>query len=216
VTLTADVEALAPEELVSRLGEEYGARLTLACSFQKEESVLLDILRTAAPEAHVFALDTGVLFEETYATWREFERFFDLEITAYQGPTLARQASLHGDALWARRPDVCCDLRKVGPLAVALGEADAWITGVRREQSPTRANAPKLGWDAKHGLWKASPLADWTEADVWRRITDRGLPYHPLHDRGYESIGCTHCTQPGSGREGRWAGTAKTECGLHT
>jgi phosphoadenosine phosphosulfate reductase len=89
------------------------------------------------------------------------------------------------------------------------------VTGMRREQSPTRANAPKLEWDEAHDCWKLNPLADWTEADVWRRISERDLPYNPLHDRGYASIGCTHCTEPGTGREGRWTGNDKTECGLH-
>jgi phosphoadenosine phosphosulfate reductase len=92
---------------------------------------------------------------------------------------------------------------------------DAWISGLRRDQSPSRATTPKLAWDEKHGLWKANPLADWSEQDVWRYIVEHDLPYNPLHDQGYASIGCTHCTAPGSGRDGRWTGSVKTECGLH-
>jgi phosphoadenosine phosphosulfate reductase len=123
---------------------------------------------------------------------------------------------VHGEALWERKPDLCCAIRKVAPLARALEDLDCWITGLRRDQAPTRADAPKLGWDETHELWKANPLADWDDAQVRAYIAERGLPYNTLHDHGYASIGCTHCTQPGDGREGRWSGTGKVECGLHT
>jgi phosphoadenosine phosphosulfate reductase len=208
-------EQLPPHELVGYLATTFGTDLALACSFQKEESVLLDMLLAADPKARVFALDTHVLFEETYGVWREIEKRYGIEIEAYSGPSLGRQAATHGDALWASNPALCCSIRKVGPLARALSGLDCWITGVRRDQSPTRADTAKLGWDEKHELWKASPLADWSDSDVWAYIRDRELPYNPLHDRGYASIGCTHCTAPGEGREGRWSGFDKTECGLH-
>jgi phosphoadenosine phosphosulfate reductase len=187
--------------------ERFHPRLALACSFQKEEAVLLDQLLEIAPDARVFALDTGVLFEETYDIWRTCEERYGITIEPFRGEWI--------DGLWARDPERCCALRKVEPLARALADLDCWITGVRREQSPTRAHAAELEWDAAHGLWKANPLASWTEKDVWREIHRRDLPYNPLHDHGYASIGCTHCTLPGSGREGRWAGLQKTECGLH-
>ena len=116
---------------------------------------------------------------------------------------------------WEHKPDLYLAVAKVEPLVRALGELDGWITGVRRDQSPTRANAPKLGWDAQHELWKANPLADWSDDDCWTYIRERGLPYNALHDRGYSSIGDTHSTLPGEGREGRWAGSDRTECGLH-
>ena len=103
----------------------------------------------------------------------------------------------------------------VEPLARALSDVDCWISGIRRDQSPTRADAPKLGWDERHELWKTNPLADWSADDVWTYIRERDLPVNELHGRGYASIGCTHCTQPGDGREGRWSGMEKTECGLH-
>ena len=106
-------------------------------------------------------------------------------------------------------------IAKVEPLNRALLDLDAWITGIRRDQSPTRATAPKLGWDETHELWKANPLADWSDDDCWAYIHERGLPYNALHDRGYASIGDIHSTMPGTGREGRWAGTDRTECGLH-
>ena len=133
----------------------------------------------------------------------------------FEGPSLGRQAAAHGDALWSRSPDLCCAIRKVAPLARALAGLDGWITGVRRDQSPTRAATPKLAWDERHELWKASPLADWSDDDVWTYVREHELPVNPLHERGYASIGCTHCTLPGDGREGRWAGDDKTECGLH-
>ncbi len=117
----------------------------------------------------------------------------------YEGPSLGRQAAVHGDALWERKPDLCCSIRKVEPLNRALAGLDCWITGLRRDQSPTRANAPKLGWDEAHELWKANPLADWTDEQCWAYIRERDLPVNPLHERGYASIGCTHCTRPASG-----------------
>ena len=123
--------------------------------------------------------------------------------------------AIHGDALWASNPTLCCSIRKVGPLGHALGGLEGWITGMRREQSPTRANAKKIGWDERHELWQANPLADWTEDAVDAYIAERELPVNVLHSRGYASIGCTHCTAPGTGREGRWTGSDKTECGLH-
>jgi phosphoadenosine phosphosulfate reductase len=210
-----DWEGMSAEEILRELLTAFPGRVSLACSFQKEESVLLDMLLSIDPGARVFALDTHVLFPETYAVWREVERRYGTKVEIYEGPTLARQAEIHGEALWERKPDLCCSIRKVEPLNRALGELDAWITGMRRDQSPTRANAPKIGWDEAHELWKANPLADWNDERCWGYIRERGLPYNELHDRGYASIGCTHCTQAGSGREGRWTGTDKVECGLH-
>ena len=195
-------------ERLSRAADEHAPKIALACSFQKEEAVLLDLLAQVRPDVRVFSLDTGVLFPETYAVWREVEERYGITIEPFRGEWV--------DGLWLTEPDRCCALRKVEPLARALAGLDCWITGLRREQSPTRAEAPVKEWDAKHGLWKLNPLVDWTEKDVWAYVMERGLPYNALHDQGYSSIGCTHCTLPGSGREGRWATTGKTECGLHT
>ena len=208
-------ESLSALEVVAALVERFGRRVALACSFQKEETVLLDMLLRVDPRARVFALDTGVLFPETYATWRAVEQRYGITIEAAQGPSLGLQAAAHGEALWERSPDLCCAIRKVEPLTRTLGELDAWIVGVRRDQTPTRAHVQKLAWDEQFELWKASPLADWCDECVWEYIHANALPYNPLHDQGYPSIGCTHCTKPGSGREGRWAGSEKTECGLH-
>jgi phosphoadenosine phosphosulfate reductase len=205
--MRTDADALDARELLAWALEAFHPKLALACSFQKEEAVLLDLLFELEPDARVFALDTGVLFPETYEVWRKVEQRYGTVIEAWRGEWV--------EGLWASDPGHCCHLRKVEPLGRALAPLDAWITGLRREQSPTRANARKLEWDEAHGLWKLNPLADWTEKDVWARIVERDLPYNALHDRGYSSIGCTHCTQPGAGREGRWAGLEKTECGLH-
>jgi phosphoadenosine phosphosulfate reductase len=212
---TADVEALDAGQVLGVMVEHFHPDLALACSFQKEEAVLLDLLLAIRPDARVFALDTHVLFPETYDVWRAVEKRYGIAIEVYQGPSLGRQAAAHGEALWASNPTLCCSIRKVEPLGRALAGLQAWITGVRRDQSPTRADTPKLGWDERHELWKASPLADWSDDDVWAYVRDRELPYNALHDRGYASIGCTYCTEPGAGRDGRWSGTDKTECGLH-
>ena len=212
----ADVEAMSAEEILALVVEAFPGRVSLACSFQKEESVLLDLLLAIDRDARVFALDTHVLFPETYDVWRAVEKRYGIEVEVYEGPSLGRQAAVHGEGLWERNPDLCCAIRKVQPLSRALADLDCWITGMRREQSPTRAGAPKLGWDATHELWKANPLADWDDARVRTYIAERGLPVNALHDAGYSSIGCTHCTQPGEGREGRWSGSEKVECGLHS
>ena len=178
-------------------------RLVFLCSFQKEESVIVDELVRVAPHARIVTIDTGVLFPETLRTWKAFEDHFGVHVDVEDasGP-------------WTG-PENCCGDAKVAALERALDGAEAWITGIRREQSETRANAEPVEFDDRRGIWKYNPLFDWTEKDLWRRIHERGLPYHPLHDRGYASIGCAPCTQPGEGREGRWAGTEKTECGLH-
>jgi phosphoadenosine phosphosulfate reductase len=213
--VTPDLEGLDAGGVLAYTVERFHPRLAVACSFQKEASVVLDLLLKIAPDARVFTLDTHVLFPETYETWKRVEERYGIEIEVFQGPSLGRQAATHGDRLWEREPDECCRLRKVDPLTRALADVDAWISGVRREQSAVRARTPKLAWDRKHERWKANPLADWTEQDVWRYIAEHDVPYNPLHDRGYASIGCTHCTRPGDGRDGRWSGSAKTECGLH-
>jgi phosphoadenosine phosphosulfate reductase len=210
-----EVEHLDAAAVLELMVERFHPRLTVACSFQKESAVILDLLVRIAPDARVFTLDTHVLFPETYETWQRVEERYGIEVEVFQGPSLGRQAQLHGDRLWEREPDRCCELRKVRPLERALADVDGWISGVRRDQSPSRAGTAKLAWDARHERWKANPLADWSEKDVWRYIAAHDLPYNPLHDRGYASIGCTHCTKPGAGRDGRWTGSGKSECGLH-
>jgi phosphoadenosine phosphosulfate reductase len=202
-----DLEHLSAQEVLEFVVREHHPRLAVASSFQKEASVIIDMLLKIEPQARIFTLDTGVLFPETYDTWKRIEARYGIEIEVHRGEWV--------EGLWAEDPDACCGMRKVVPLQRALDGVDAWITGLRRDQSPTRANTPKLGWDIAHDKWKACPLADWTDQDVWRYIAEHDVPYNPLHDEGYASIGCTHCTQVGAGRDGRWAGSGKTECGLH-
>jgi phosphoadenosine phosphosulfate reductase len=211
-----DFEGETAEAVLEYLVERFHPRLYVACSFQKEASVIMDMLLRIEPSARFFTLDTDLLFDETYATWRALEDRYDVKIDVFRGLSLEEQASKHGDALWAREPDKCCGIRKVTPLKQALSSVDAWVAGLRREQSASRRGAKKIDWDLRHGLWKANPLADWSERDVWNYIALHDVPYNPLHDRGYPSIGCTHCTLPASsGRAGRWADVDKTECGLH-
>jgi phosphoadenosine phosphosulfate reductase len=207
--LPADVESWPAQRVLEYVVGEFGDRVALACSFQKEESVLLDMLFELDPKARVFAIDTNYLFPETYELWQEVERRYDTKILTFAPDPVE-------DGLWETNPDLYLAISKIEPLNRALLDLDCWITGIRRDQSPTRADAPKLGWDERHELWKANPLADWSDDDCWAYIRERGLPYNKLHDQGYDSIGDTHSTQPGKGREGRWAGTERTECGLHT
>ncbi len=204
----ADVEAMSAEDVLRFCVEQFPDRVALACSFQKEETVLLDLLFGIEPSARVFAIDTHHLFPETYELWREVETRYDTKIEVLEGAPVE-------EGLWERKPDLYLAIAKVEPLNRALLDLDCWITGIRRDQAPTRANAPKLGWDEAHELWKANPLADWSDGDCWGFIRERELPYNALHDQGYASIGDTHSTSPGAGREGRWAGTDRTECGLH-
>jgi phosphoadenosine phosphosulfate reductase len=198
-----------------REAARHGRQAVLLCSFQKEESVLLDELMRLNEEmtptapgktVRIVTIDTGVLFPETLETWRAFEERFGVKIEV--------QDASNPQSPWSG-PENCCSAAKVAALESALEGAEGWITGIRREQGPTRADTELIESDPKRGLWKYNPLAHWTDKDLWRRIHERNLPYNPLHDQGYESIGCAPCTQPGSGREGRWAGTSKTECGLH-
>jgi phosphoadenosine phosphosulfate reductase len=202
--MTASRPAEVILEAVDRFGED---RLALAASWQKETAVLVDLVHRLAPRARIFTLDTGELFPETYETWRRVEQRYGITVESWRGDWVPE--------LWATDPDRCCFLRKVEPLTRALDDADCWVSGVRRDQSPDRARTEELDWDDRHGLWKANPLATWSERDVWAYISRHDLPYNPLHDQGYASIGCTHCTLPGAGRDGRWAGLSKDECGIH-
>jgi phosphoadenosine phosphosulfate reductase len=193
-----------------REAARHGDRAVLLCSFQKEESVLIDELlrldQGTGNSVRIVTIDTGVLFEQTLATWRAFEQRFGVRIEVFDASNPEKP--------WSG-PEHCCSAAKVEALERSLSGAAAWITGLRREQGPTRAETQLIERDDRRGLWKYNPLANWTEKDLWRRIHERDLPYNPLHDQGYESIGCAPCTQPGHGREGRWAGTEKTECGIH-
>ena len=195
-------------ETLREVSERHGRGAVLLCSFQKEESVLIDeLVRVSGPDTvRIVTIDTGALFPETLETWRAFEEHFGISIEVQDaGPV---------EGSWTG-PENCCSVAKIAALERALAGATAWVTGIRREQGPTREHVELVELDRTRAIFKYNPLALWTEKDLWRRISERSLPYHPLHDQGYASIGCAPCTRPGDGREGRWAGTEKTECGLH-
>lgn len=216
------LEGRPAEEILRWAIDRYGDAITLACSFGGPTGmVLLDMVMAIAPRTPVFYLDTGLLFPETYAlAERAAGRYGITPIAVRPALSVERQAAVHGDALWARDPDRCCAVRKVAPQREALAGYSAWITGLRRDQSATRQATPVVSWDVKFGLAKIAPLAAWSEEDVWSYVYLHDVPYNPLHELGYPSIGCTHCTRPVAAgehaRSGRWSGHLKTECGLHT
>lgn len=219
----ASFEGKQPQEVLAAAIERYRPKIVLACSFGAEDVVLVDMIHRIDPSVPLFYLDTDFLFPETYKVRdRVIDQYRlkpDQVIQVKSLLTPAGQATQYGEALWERQPDQCCQLRKVEPLTRILKSFDAWITGIRRDQAPTRANAKLIEWDEKFQLVKVNPLAAWTWADVWTYIKVYEVPYNELHDRNYPSIGCTHCTapvQPGDDpRAGRWKNFGKTECGLH-
>jgi phosphoadenosine phosphosulfate reductase len=216
----AEAESWNAEEIIRWGLSQFQPSVAIASSFGAEDVVLIDLAARIQPKFRVFTLDTDFLFPETYALIDQIERQYDVQIErARSRYTPGEQAAAFGDALWSREPDKCCNLRKVEPLTQKLAGLSAWITGIRRDQAPTRANARKLEDDKKFGLVKLNPLADWTWDQVWDYIRAHNVPYNPLHDRNYPSIGCTYCTrqvQAGEDmRAGRWSGFQKTECGLH-
>jgi phosphoadenosine phosphosulfate reductase len=216
-------ETKQPQEVLAAAIQRYAPKIVLACSFGAEDVVLVDMVHRIDPSVPLFYLDTDFLFPETYATRDRIVEQYKLKpaqvIQVKSLLTPEQQARQHGEALWASDPDRCCQLRKVEPLTRVLKGFDAWITGIRRDQAPTRANAKLIEWDSKFELVKVNPLAKWTWADVWTYIKVYEMPYNELHDRNYPSIGCTHCTKPvmpgEDPRAGRWQGRDKTECGLH-
>ena len=201
--------------------ESFGQHVAISSAFGAAGMVIIDMTaRLRGKDFRVFTLDTQFLFPETYHLMQRIEQKYGVAIErVYAAQSPAEQENEHGEALWARDPDLCCNLRKVEPLRRKLRELAAWITSIRRDQTASRASAHKVEWDAKFGLIKINPLADWSDKQVWRYIHDHEVPYNPLHDQDYPSIGCTHCTRPvipgEDQRSGRWAGFAKRECGLH-
>jgi phosphoadenosine phosphosulfate reductase len=199
---------------------EFDPSLAIAASFGAEDVVLIDQASKLRSQFRVFTLDTEFLFPETYALIDRIEKRYGIQVERTRSElTPAEQAAQYGERLWASQPDQCCQLRKVEPLKKKLSGLSAWVTGVRRDQAPTRAHTRKLEWDAKFGLVKINPIADWNWNQVWEYIRANDVPYNPLHDQNYPSIGCTYCTrpvQPGEDpRAGRWSGFNKIECGLH-
>lgn len=217
----ARLETASPQEIIAWAAGVYRPRLALSCSFGGASGmVLLDMAMQLDSTIPVLYTDTGLLFPETYALLAACKQHYGITPRAVRTRlSLARQAERYGDELWTRDPDACCELRKVRPQRAALKGFDAWITGIRRDQARTRRATPVVQWDAVFGLAKINPLATWDERAVWHYILAHKLPYNPLHDRGFPSIGCVPCTraiQPGEDlRAGRWSGITKVECGLH-
>lgn len=213
-------ESWNAEEVLAWALQRFENRIELASAFGPEGMVLIDLAVRIRPGVKVFTLDTGLFFPETYELMEKVERRYRIEIERVK-PALnvEEQAAEHGPSLWLRSPDKCCYMRKVEPLRRKLSTLDAWIAAIRRDQTRDRAHTQKVEWDEKFGLIKVNPLCDWTNEMIWDHVRTNNLPYNPLHDRGYPSIGCAPCTSPvASGddpRSGRWAGLSKTECGLH-
>ena len=207
-------------EILRWAADRFPARITFATGLGAEGCVLIDLIGRYALPIDVFTLDTGLLFPETYTLWRRLEQRYGIVIRSVQPQlNVEEQAAQYGPRLWERQPDHCCEMRKVIPLQGALADFDAWITAIRRDQTAARADALVVEWDAKFQLAKVNPLVRWTKKDVWAHLLRHEVPYNPLHDNGYPSIGCVPCTspvQPGEDpRAGRWRGMRKTECGLH-
>jgi len=204
-----DIESLDAEDALGWAFERFGQDLRIAVSFQKTSSVMIDMAQRVAANARFFYVDTGLLFPETYATRDALAERYGIEFE--------RVAA--GPDAWSVDANGCCADHKVELMRTALNEARCWVSGIRRVDSETRAEAPKFAWDERFGLWKLNPLADWDEKRVWNYIKDHRVPYNSLHDQGYPSIGCMPCTTvalEGAGeRAGRWAGTDRTECGIH-
>ena len=219
---SARLESASPEEIIAWASQRFAPYLTMATAFGPEGCVIISMIAKVAPQTHVFNLDTGYQFLETLDLRDKLARKYGVEVEMLQ-PELSvpEYEALHGGPLYKTNPNQCCFDRKVKVLRRAAEGQHAWMSGIRRDQSTDRARAAIVEWDKKFNLVKISPLANWTKQDVWKRILDEEIPYNPLHDQGYPSIGCWPCTRAVAEgetdeRAGRWSGTAKTECGLHT
>lgn len=219
--LNTSLETAYPQDILKWAVEQFGQQLAVVTSFQPTGIVTLHMLSEFAPQTPVLTLDTGLLFPETYRLMDELEERLNLRLIRVRpAQTVEQQAASLGTALWERDPDRCCNLRKTVPLSNALQGYDAWVTGLRRDQSSGRQATPVVSWDVKYEKVKLSPLATWTEDMVWTYIHAHELPYNKLHDQNYPSIGCFTCTQPVAPdatdkRAGRWVRHNKIECGIH-
>jgi len=215
------LESATPHEIIRWAVQTYFPKLTMATAFGPEGCVILHMLAEIEPRTAVFNLETGYQFKETLELRDRIAQRYGIEVELKQpATTVAEYEAQHGGPLYRTNPDQCCFDRKVTLLREASVGMRAWMSGIRRDQSADRAGAPIVGWDKKFGLVKVSPLANWTKGNVWQMILDHEIPYNPLHDQGYTSIGCFPCTRAvlfgEDERAGRWSGYAKTECGLHT
>jgi phosphoadenosine phosphosulfate reductase len=217
---------LPTEEILAWAWARYGKRAAIGTSFQGAGLVMTHLAKRSQIPLPVFTLDTGLLFPETVALKKRLEDFFGFAIEALVPDlTIEEQADINGPELWKRNPDLCCTIRKVLPLRDKLCDLDCWLTGVRREQSASRAGVGILElyvFDAASGrdIVKLNPMANWTRAEVWNYLREHKIPYNPLQDQGYRSIGCEPCTHRTANgeneRAGRWTGFNKVECGIHT
>jgi phosphoadenosine phosphosulfate reductase len=218
--ISDEFEKAPPETILRWAAEEFGPDVALATGFGAEGCMLIAMLSAISPGTRIFYLDTDLLFPETYALRDRLEKRYGVQFERRATSlSLSDQAAAYGEQLWGREPDLCCRLRKVEPLREMLSGLRAWVTAIRRDQSAARAAVGLIERDEKFGLIKINPLARWSAGDVWNYITRYDVPYNPLHDRNYSSIGCAPCTTPVQigeiQRAGRWRGTGKTECGLH-
>jgi phosphoadenylyl-sulfate reductase (thioredoxin) len=219
-TASRTLEGAAPQAILAWAAANLGDHVTFATGFGAEGCVIIDLIAREKLPIDLFTLDTGLLFPETYELWRELERRYGVTIRGVRPErSVDQQAAALGPSLWERDPDRCCEERKVVPLRAELAGFDAWITAIRRDQTPERASAQIIEHDRKFGLVKVNPLVAWSHDDVWAHIYANDVPFNPLHERGYPSIGCQPCTSaiiPGENlRAGRWRGAGKRECGLH-
>jgi phosphoadenosine phosphosulfate reductase len=215
------LESATPSEVLRWAVDRYGRRFTMATAFGPEGMVLIHMLAELAPQTPIFNLDTGYQFAETLELRERVLRRYGIAVEMKQPElTVAEYEAAHGGPLYRTNPDQCCYDRKIRVLHESVRGMHAWASAIRRDQSPDRAKSPIVGWDKKFSLVKVSPLANWTKKDVWDLIVKHDIPYNPLHDQGYPSIGCLPCTRSilfgEDERAGRWSGFAKTECGLHT
>ncbi|NYG57352.1 phosphoadenosine phosphosulfate reductase [Nocardioides daedukensis] len=215
----AELELAPAEDIIEWAAATFGEKFCVTSSMG--DAVLAHLAAKVAPGLDVVFLDTGYHFAETIGTRDAVEATMDVNlVTIAPDITVAEQDAIHGKDLWKTDPDACCAIRKVKPLADSLAGYDAWATGLRRAETHNRVIAPVIGWDAKKGKVKVSPIARWSDEDVERYISENGVLVNPLVYDGYPSIGCWPCTArvaPGEDpRSGRWAGQNKTECGIHT
>jgi phosphoadenosine phosphosulfate reductase len=208
------------DELLAWSLTTFGRYVALVTSFGPTGMVILDRLAALNPGGKVITIDTDFLFEETYRLRELVQRRYPIQLEIRKSAlTPAAQAQVYQPQLWQVNPDLCCHLRKVVPLSEVLSGLAAWFTGLRRDQASSRTTIPLITWDAKYHLVKINPLANWSRSQVWSYLVENNVPYNHLHDQGYSSIGCTHCTQPashrGDERSGRWPGSGKVECGIH-
>jgi phosphoadenosine phosphosulfate reductase len=210
----------SPQETLRWAVEIFHPRLTMATAFGAEGCCLIHMLAEIQPSVHIFNLETGYQFPETLELRERIKERYGIEVVFVRPEsTVAEYEAMHGGPLYVTTPDRCCHDRKIVPLRRAVAGYEAWISAIRRDQTIHRAAADLVQWDAKFGLVKVNPLLGWTKRDVWDFIVKNDVPYSPLHDEGYPSIGCWPCTRPvGDGdndRAGRWSGSQKKECGLH-